>query len=235
MNVVEKRARLLDIVKERSLRFGDFVLRSGKRSNFFLDGKGTTLSAEGAALVGEVLFDAIRDLEVDAVGGLTLGADPIATAISIESWRQGRPIDAFIVRKETKDHGMGDRIAGTLRPGSRVVIVEDTVTTGSAIQAAIDAVREAGHTIVKIVAIVDRGAGAADNFKAQGYEYGWVFTLDDLGVSATVSPGPIAAPSAAGTNVAADVERADRQSAAELRALRLPIAQEPPTVFRPPE
>src|SRR5262249_3295371 len=158
----EKRLRLLEILKQRSLRFGDFVLRSGKRSKFFLDGKFTTLSAEGGSLVGEVMFDLIRDLEVDAVGGLTLGADPIATAISVESWRQGKPVDAFIVRKETKDHGMGDLIAGPLKPGSRVVIVEDTVTTGSAIQAAIDAVRANGHTIVKIISIVDRQAGAAE-------------------------------------------------------------------------
>lgn len=223
-DVAAKRDRLGEIIKERSLQFGDFVLRSGKRSNFFLDGKGTTLNAEGAALVGEVMFDLIRDLDVDAVGGLTLGADPIATAISIESWRQGRPVDAFIVRKETKGHGMGDRIAGVLKPGSRVVIVEDTVTTGSAIQAAIDAVREAGHSIVKIVAIVDRGAGAAENFAGQGYEYGWVFSLADLGVNAELKE-----------DFAAEQARANAENAAELSELTLPVEREPPTVFRAAE
>lgn len=221
MSTDGRRARLLEIIKERSLQFGDFVLRSGRHSSFFLDGKATTLSAEGAALTGEVMFELIRGLDVDAVGGLTLGADPIATAIAIESWRQGRPVDAFIVRKETKDHGLGDRIAGVLKPTSRVVIVEDTVTTGSAIQAAIDAVREAGHTIVKIVAIVDRGAGAAENFAKQGYDYGWVFTLDDLGVSATTEP-----------DFAAEHARANEENAAELAGLRLPIEREPPAVFR---
>ena len=216
-----KRARLLEIVKERSLQFGDFVLRSGKKSNFFLDGKSTTLSAEGAALTGEVMFELIRDLDVDAVGGLTLGADPIATAIAIESFRQGKPVDAFIVRKETKDHGMGDLIAGVLKPKSRVVIVEDTVTTGSAIQAAIDAVRQAGHTIVKIVSIVDRGAGAAENFAKQGYDYGWVFTLDDLGVKASM-----------GDDYAAEHAKANAENAAELAGLKLPVEREPPSVFR---
>jgi orotate phosphoribosyltransferase len=221
MSIEEKRARLCEILKERSLQFGDFVLRSGKRSNFFLDGKGTTLSAEGAVLVGEVMFDLIRDLDVDAVGGLTLGADPIATAISIESWREGKPVDAFIVRKETKDHGMGDRIAGVLKPSSRVVIVEDTLTTGSAAQSAIDAVREAGHTIVKILTIVDRGAGAAENFAKQGYEYGWVFSLEDLGVKATLEE-----------DFAAEHAKANAENAAELAGLKLPVEREPPTTFR---
>ncbi|HZQ99756.1 MAG TPA: orotate phosphoribosyltransferase [Chloroflexota bacterium] len=221
MSIDAKRARLLEIIKQRSLRFGDFVLRSGKRSNFFLDGKGTTLSAEGAALVGEVVFDAIRDLDVDAVGGLTLGADPIATAVSVESWRQGKPIDAFVVRKETKDHGMGDLIAGTLKPASRVAIVEDTVTTGSAIQAAIDAVRAAGHTIVKVIAIVDRQAGASERFASQGLDYGWIFTLEDLGVQQTLDDFP------------REFAEEQRRNAEELKALRLPTDVEPPTTFRP--
>ncbi len=221
LSIDAKRARLLEVIKQRSLRFGDFVLRSGKRSNFFLDGKGTTLSAEGAALVGEVVFDAIRDLDVDAVGGLTLGADPIATAVSVESWRQGKPIDAFVVRKETKDHGMGDLIAGTLKPASRVAIVEDTVTTGSAIQAAIDAVRAAGHTIVKVIAIVDRQAGASERFASQGLDYGWIFTLEDLGVQQTLDDFP------------REFAEEQRRNAEELKALRLPTDVEPPTTFRP--
>src|SRR5690349_24932656 len=99
-----KRARLIEVLKERSIRRGDFVLRSGRRSTYFLDGKQTTLSAEGAALVGELMYERVRDLDVAAVGGPTLGADPIATAISTESFRQGRPLDAFAVRKEEKEH-----------------------------------------------------------------------------------------------------------------------------------
>jgi orotate phosphoribosyltransferase len=180
-----KRERLIEIIKARSIKRGDFVLRSGRRSSYFLDGKQTTLSAEGAALVGELMYDLIRDLDVAAVGGPTLGADPIATAISIESFRQGRPLDAFIVRKETKDHGMGDRIAGPLEPGSRVVIVEDTVTTGSAIQFALDAVREAGCTVARIVVIVDREAGARENLRRQGYQFDALFSIRDLGIDPT--------------------------------------------------
>ena len=183
-----KRARLIEVLKERSMKRGDFVLRSGKRSTYFLDGKQTTFSAEGAALVGELMYERIRDLDVVAVGGPTLGADPIATAISIESFRQGRPLDAFVVRKETKEHGMRDRIAGPLAPGSRVVIVEDTATTGSAIQFALDAVREAGCEVARIVVIVDREAGARENFRQQGYEFDALFSIRDLGIDPTKEP-----------------------------------------------
>jgi orotate phosphoribosyltransferase len=183
-----KRARLIEILKERSLKRGDFVLRSGRRSSYFLDGKLTTLSAEGAALVGELLYERIRDLDVVAVGGPTLGADPIATAVSIESFRQGRPLDAFIVRKETKDHGMGDRIAGPLAPGSRVVIVEDTLTTGSAVQFALDAIREIDCQVVKILVIVDREGGARENLGRQGYEFDALFSIRDLGIDPSQEP-----------------------------------------------
>jgi orotate phosphoribosyltransferase len=183
-----KRARLIEVLKQRSLKRGDFTLRSGQRSSYFLDGKQTTLSAEGAALVGELMYDLIHDLDVVAVGGPTLGADPIATAISIESFRRGRPLDAFLVRKETKDHGMRDRIAGPLVPGSRVVIVEDTATTGSAIQFALDAVREAECQVAKIVVIVDREAGARENFRRQGYDYDALFTIRDLGIDPSQEP-----------------------------------------------
>jgi orotate phosphoribosyltransferase len=183
-----KRARLIEVLKQRSIRRGDFTLRSGQRSSYCLDGKQTTFSAEGAALVGELMYDLIRDLDVVAVGGPTLGADPIATAISIESFRQGRPLDAFVVRKETKDHGMRDRIAGPLEPGSRVVIVEDTVTTGSAIQFALDAVREAECEVAKIVVIVDREAGARENFKRQGYDFDALFSVRDLGIDPSQEP-----------------------------------------------
>jgi orotate phosphoribosyltransferase len=183
-----RRARLIEVLKERSLRRGDFVLRSGRRSTYFLDGKQTTLSAEGAALVGELMYERVRDLDVAAVGGPTLGADPIATAISIESFRQGRPLDAFVVRKEEKDHGMRDRIAGPLRPGSRVVIVEDTVTTGSAIQFALDAVRAAECEVARILVIVDREAGARENFRQQGYEFDALFSIRDLGIDPDQEP-----------------------------------------------
>lgn len=183
-----KRARLVELLKERSLQRGDFMLRSGRRSTYFLDGKGTTLSAEGAVLVGELLFDRVKELGVNAIGGLTLGADPIATAVSAESWRQGRPIDAFIVRKETKDHGMGELIAGPLRRGSRVAIVEDTVTTGSAIQAAIDAVRAADCEVARVLAIVDREAGAREHFARQGIEMEALFTIRDLGINPEREP-----------------------------------------------
>ncbi len=183
MDIDQSRQRLRAFIMERSIRHGDFTLSSGRKSTYFLDGKATTLSAEGAVLVGEVIFDMIKDLDLDAIGGPTLGADPIATAVSIESFRQGKPIDAFIVRKnEAKDHGLRDRIAGPLKPNSRVVVVEDAVTTGGSIRQALDAVREAGHTIVKVITIVDRLEGGEANLKALGYELASVFTVRDLGI-----------------------------------------------------
>lgn len=174
--------RLRDVLRERSLKFGNFVLRSGKASSYFFDGKQTTLSAEGAALVGPLMFELIKDLDVAAVGGPTLGADPIVTAVAAESFRAGKPLDAFIVRKETKDHGIGDRIAGPWRAGQRVAILEDALTTGSAIKMAVEAAREAGMVVVAAATIVDRLEGGADNLRALGVECRALYTIRDFGI-----------------------------------------------------
>jgi orotate phosphoribosyltransferase len=178
----EKRARLRALIEERSLKRGSFILRSGKTSNYFLDGKQTTLSAEGCALVGELIFDLIRDLDITAIGGPTLGADPIVAAVAAESWRQGRPMDAFIVRKETKDHGLGDRIAGPFREGQRVAIVEDVVTRAGAIGMAIDAAQEAGLEVVCAVTIVDRLEGGTEAMRQRGIEFRSLYTIRDFGL-----------------------------------------------------
>lgn len=182
MTADEKRARLRQLLEERSLKRGSFVLRSGETSGYFLDGKQTTLSAEGCALVGELIFDLIRDLDVSAIGGPTLGADPIVAAVAAESWRRGRPLDAFIVRKETKDHGLGDRIAGPVRVGQRVAIVEDVVTKGGAIGMAVDAAQEAGLAVVCAAAIVDRLEGGGDALRARGLDFRALFTIRDFGL-----------------------------------------------------
>ena len=183
MDIGQSRQRLRELIMDRSIRRGDFTLTSGRKSTYFMDGKATTLSAEGAVMVGRVIYDMIKDLDLDAVGGPTIGADPIATAISIESFHQGKPIDAFIVRKdEAKGHGMRDRIAGPLKPNSRVVVVEDAVTTGGSMLQALDAVRDAGHTIVKVITIVDRLEGGRANLKSHGYDLASVFTVRELGI-----------------------------------------------------
>jgi orotate phosphoribosyltransferase len=182
MSTQEKRARLRELLETRSLRRGSFVLRSGKTSPYFLDGKQTTLSAEGCALVGELMFDLLADLDLGAVGGPTLGADPIVAAVAAESWRRGRPLDAFIVRKETKDHGLGDLIAGPARAGQRVAVLEDVVTRGGAIGLAVDAAREAGLEVVCAAAIVDRLEGGREALRARGLDFRSLFTIRDLGI-----------------------------------------------------
>jgi orotate phosphoribosyltransferase len=182
MTASDKRVRLRELLEARSLKRGSFVLRSGKTSSYFLDGKQTTLSAEGCALVAELMFDLLADLDVSAVGGPTLGADPIVAAVAAESWRRGRPLDAFIVRKETKDHGLGDRIAGPVRAGQRVAILEDVVTRGGAIAMAVDAAEEAGLEVVCAATIVDRLEGGGEALRARGLDFRSLFTIRDFGI-----------------------------------------------------
>jgi orotate phosphoribosyltransferase len=162
--LVTDRERLGQLLRERSLLFGDFTLASGKKSSFYFDSKRTTLLPEGAYLTAAEILRVLREarIEADAIGGMTLGADPIVCPIAALSHLSGPPLRAFIVRKETKEHGTGRRIEGLLEPGSRVVIVDDVVTTGGSTLAAIEAAEAAGHTIVAVVCIVDREEGGTE-------------------------------------------------------------------------
>ncbi len=166
------RERLIRFVRRHSYREGDFTLASGKRSSFYVDLKATTLHPEGADLIGRLAFEAVRDagLAVDAVGGLTLGADPIATAVSLAAFREGVIWPAFIVRKEAKGHGTGRYVEGVenLRPGARCLVVEDVVTTGGSSRQAIDRLRAAGYAPVAVLTVVDREQGGAEAFAAEG-------------------------------------------------------------------
>jgi orotate phosphoribosyltransferase len=175
------RARLLELVRERAYRDGlDITLVSGKKSSFYVNGKKITLHPEGLYLFAELLLDELEKMpEVTAIGGLTMGADPIAAAVCAQSWQRGRPIDAFLVRKEAKDHGTGSRIEGDLVAGQKVAIVEDTVTTGGSSRKAIDAVREAGADPVVIFALVDREDEDAAPFREE-FDLRPVFTIRDL-------------------------------------------------------
>ncbi|MEZ5987720.1 MAG: orotate phosphoribosyltransferase [Planctomycetota bacterium] len=166
---IEGRARLLDLVRERAYRDGlDIVLASGKRSTFYVDGKKITLHPEGLYLFASLLLDALEDWpEVTAVGGLTLGADPIAAAVCALSHQRGRPLSAFLVRKEPKGHGTGSRIEGELAEGQKVAILEDTITTGGSSRKAIDAVRELGADPVVVMALVDREDEDGEGFRAE--------------------------------------------------------------------
>lgn len=158
------RKRLLVLLKEHSLMFGDFTLASGRKSNFYFDSKKTTLRPEGAYLVAAEMLQMLSEkrIDADAVGGLTLGADPIVCPIAALSYTTGSPLRAFIVRKEAKDHGTTRQIEGDLEPASRVVVVDDVVTTGGSTLKAIEAAESAGHEVVAVLCIVDREEGGAE-------------------------------------------------------------------------
>ncbi len=163
---------------------GPFVLRSGETSSWYIDARQTTFSGEGALRVGAAVLPLIPE-DVDAVGGMTMGADPIAVATAMVAAEAGRQLSAFSIRKQAKDHGTGGRIVGPIGAGSRVVVLEDTTTTGGALSDAIDALREEDVEIVLAVSLIDRSAGAtARRMSELGIEYLALITPTDLGVMA---------------------------------------------------
>jgi orotate phosphoribosyltransferase len=164
--------RLRRLLLERSVRRGDFVLTSGQRSSYYIDCRPTTMSAEGQGLIGRLGWQAITDKRwrPRAVGGLTLGADPVAYAIATASWGTDLVIDGFSVRKEAKGHGAGRVIEGCFSVGDEVVIVEDVITTGGSAQRAIEAVTLAGGVVLGVLAVVDRGEGGREVLEAEGRE-----------------------------------------------------------------
>ena len=178
------RTDLFRLIKKLSYREGDFTLASGKKSNFYIDLKATTLHPDGAHLIGEVAFEVIRQsgLPVDAVGGLTLGADPLATAISLAARSRKVIWPAFIVRKEAKEHGTARYIEGVenLKPGASVVVLEDVVTTGGSSIKAIERLQEAGYNPVAVLTVVDREQGGADMLAKQGLKYLCLATISDV-------------------------------------------------------
>lgn len=167
------RARLAALLRELSYQQRPVTLASGRKSNFYFDGKQTALHPEGAHLIGRMLWDEIvrSGVPVDGVGGLTLGADPIATAVSLASWDAGQPVPAFIVRKEPKGHGTGQWVEGrrNLPAGSRVVILEDVVTTGGSALRAVERVREEGLDVSLVAALIDREEGGREAIEAAGH------------------------------------------------------------------
>jgi len=174
------KSRLLELVNKHAVVHGDFILTSGARSTYYIDGKLLSLMPEGLNVLARVILEMIKGDPVDAIGGLTLGADPIIGAVAALSHDAGRPLAGLIVRKEKSSHGREKRIEGPLKPGMSVVIIEDVVTTGSSSFKAIEALKEADCRIVKVIAIVDRLAGGGEAFAAQGYRFEPIFTLKDL-------------------------------------------------------
>jgi orotate phosphoribosyltransferase len=180
---VSERAELRALLLTRSVRLGEFVLASGAKSDYYIDARATTMSADGQRLVGLVGLRAIRDRGLDPthVGGLTMGADPVAYAIAHRSALEGRPIDGFSVRKRAKEHGTGQRVEGGVpHKGARCLVVEDTMTTGKSSLEAVAAVREHGATVVGVFTLVNRSAEAAALYEREGIPLIWVFTGDEL-------------------------------------------------------
>jgi orotate phosphoribosyltransferase len=179
----QKRARLLQLLKEHSFRYSPdslFKLASGRESPYYVDCRPVTHSAEGLALMGEIIFDLIKDLEVQAVGGLTMGADPLAHAVALISWQRGKPINAFSVRKFHKDHGVGGRVVGPVQPGERVVVLEDVVTTGGSALLAVEVAREFGLEVVQVIILVDREEGGRQAVAELVPQCDAVFNLSQL-------------------------------------------------------
>lgn len=176
-----ERTRLLEIVREKSYEEREVTLTSGRKSTFYIDGKQTSLDPEGAYLVGKVLYEMLRG-KVDAVGGPTLGADPIVTAVALTSYMEGNPIAAFIIRKEPKGHGKGLWIEGdkALEKGTKVAIVEDVVTTGGSLLKAIKVAEEHGLQVAQVVALVDREEGGKERLAEEGYTLEAVFTQREI-------------------------------------------------------
>lgn len=178
----DKKSRLLELIKKEALFKGNFVLASGKKSDYYIDLRLITLHPEGTCLIAEILFDLLKNENIDSLGGLTLGADPICGAFSAISYLKGKPTPSFIVRKEEKIHGKRKTIEGPLKRGSRVAVVDDVATTGRSLIKAIKAVTEEGCEIVKVITIVDREEGAKERLAGEGYELLSIFNKKDLGV-----------------------------------------------------
>ncbi|HSE45749.1 MAG TPA: orotate phosphoribosyltransferase [Gemmatimonadales bacterium] len=177
-------AALDQLLLERSVRRGDFVLASGRRSSFYVDARLTTMSAQGLVLIGRVGLQAIRTKgwTPDAVGGLTMGADPVAYAIAAASVQSPPQVQAFSVRKEAKAHGTGRRIEGNFAAGNRVVVVEDVLTTGGSAQQAVSRVRAEGGQVLGVLTVVDREEGGLKALEAQGIEVVSLTTSTALGL-----------------------------------------------------
>jgi orotate phosphoribosyltransferase len=169
------RARLHDIIRKRSFGRGEVTLASGRKSDFYFNLKPTMLDPEGAALLAELTYEALKDDQLDYVGGLEMGAVPLAGAIAAVSWIKGHPIAAFFVRKKPKDHGARLAVEGLAKgeslEGKRVVIVEDVTTTGSSAMQAVEAVREAGAEVALVLTMIDREEGASDGFAQAGLPF----------------------------------------------------------------
>jgi len=176
------RQALIDLAKERALELGEFTLASGKTSHYYLDCRRLTLDGQGVSLIANGMLEMLGDSLPDAIGGMAIGADPITAAVITVAASQGRNLKGFIVRKEVKSHGKGRMVEGPVKPGDRVMIVEDVVTTGGSSLQAIEHVERFGMQVEGVIAIIDRLEGGSNAFSEQGYSLRSLLTIRDLGV-----------------------------------------------------
>jgi orotate phosphoribosyltransferase len=175
------KSELIEQIKQKAVVHGKVILSSGKEADYYVDLRRVTLDAVAAPLVGQAMLEATKEFDYEAVGGLTLGADPVATAMMHEAKKQGRILNSFVVRKEGKAHGLQRRIEGPDVNGKRVLAVEDTSTTGGSVLTAVEALNEAGAIVVGVAVVVDRGAGK--KIEDAGLKYVSVVSLQELGLS----------------------------------------------------
>jgi len=166
MSIDNMKKKLGEIILEKSFKYSEnppFTLASGKQSYYYFNCKPTTLDPEGMNLIGTIIFDMLKDTDITAAGGLTLGADPIANALSVISFQKGKPIKSFIVRKDVKDHGTKSAIEGNVSSGEKVVIIDDVITTGGSTITAIEQARKAGLQVEMVITLIDREEGGREN------------------------------------------------------------------------
>jgi len=183
MTVQDMKKRLAEIILERSFQYRvdpPFTLASGKTSHYYFNCKTTTMDPEGVFLIGNILFDMLASSDVTAAGGLTLGADPIANALSMISYQKGKPIKSFVVRKDVKEHGTKSAIEGNIQPGEKVAIIDDVITTGGSTILAIEKAQGAGLVIDRVVALVDREEGGRENIQKHIHRVDAVLTRSDI-------------------------------------------------------
>jgi orotate phosphoribosyltransferase len=178
------RARLIELFRQHALKFGDFTLASGQKSSYYLDGRLITLHAEGLRLIAEGILERLEGIEFAAVGGMSIGADPIIGGVLTVAAERRRPLVGFMVRKQAKEHGTKRAVEGPVEPGSTVVIVEDVITTGGSALDAIDRIKELGCRVACVVGVCDRLQGGAEAFAARDVPFHSLLTIRDLGITA---------------------------------------------------
>lgn len=182
--MTDAKQQLIDYITAEAVFHGDFTLTSGKKATYYVDLRKVSLDHRVAPLIGQVMLDLIKDIpDVAAVGGLTMGADPIAAAVLHQGAARGLSYDAFVVRKEPKDHGRGRQVEGPELEGKRVIVLEDTSTTGGSPLAAIEALKKVGAEIAAVAVVVDRDTEARERIEAAGYPYYYAIGLADLGLA----------------------------------------------------